>query len=206
MGKRSRKRGVPERSGVGVPASNTSRAERDAARQRRADAMARGEEPSPRRRSRPGRTSFEDRPPAPWGKFPLVEIVVLIALVLLVGSFFVDSSRRGPMLLGGLALGSLAGLELSIREHFGGFRSHSALLAGAVAGAGVTGTHFVARGGGGAGAVAAAAITATYFVTRGGGASVAIVPVVVGGLVFLAAFWLFRQAFMRRTGGVDFRR
>jgi hypothetical protein len=24
--------------------------------------------------------------------------------------------------------------------------------------------------------------------------------------VFLAAFWLFRQAFMRRTGGVGFRR
>ena len=94
------------------------------------------------------------------GKFPLVEIVVLIALVLLVGSFFVDSSRRAPMLLGGLALGSLAGLELSIREHFGGFRSHSALLAGAVA---------------------AAAITATYFVTKGGGAGIAIVPVVVGG-------------------------
>jgi hypothetical protein len=185
MGRRSRKRGVPERSGAGVAASSTSRAERDAARQKRAEAMARGEEPKPRRRSRPGKTSFEDRPPAPWGKFPLVEIVVLIALVLLVGSFFVDSARRGPMLLGGLALGSLAGLELSIREHFGGFRSHSALLAGAVA---------------------AAAITLTYFVTKGGGAAIAVVPVVVGGVVFMAAFWLFRQAFARRTGGVGFRR
>ena len=175
---------MPERSGAGVAASDTSRAERDAARERRADAMARGESPAPRRR-RPGKTSFEDRPPAPWGNFPLVEIVVLIALVLLVGSFFVDSSRRGPMLLGGLALGSLAGLELSIREHFSGFRSHSALLAGAVA---------------------AAAITLTYFVTKGGGASVAVVPVLVGGVVFMAAFWLFRQAFARRSGGVGFRR
>jgi hypothetical protein len=169
-----------------VSASDTSRAERDAARERRAEAMARGEAPSRRStRRRPGKTSFEDRPPAPWGNFPLVEIVVLIALVLLVGSFFVDSSRRGPMLLGGLALGSLAGLELSIREHFGGFRSHSALLAGAVA---------------------AAAITLTYFVTKGGGAGVAVVPVVVGGIVFMVAFWLFRQAFARRTGGVGFRR
>jgi hypothetical protein len=185
MGRRSRKRGVPERGATSVPAGDTSRAERDAARRRRAEAMARGETPTPRRRSRPGKTSFEDRPPAPWGKFPLVEIVVLIALVLLVGSFLVDSSRRGPMLLGGLALGSLAGLELSIREHFGGFRSHSALLAGAVA---------------------AAAITITYFITKGGGASVAFVPVVVGGIVFMAAFWLFRSAFARRTGGVGFRR
>jgi len=172
MGRRSRKRGVPERSGAGVAASDTSRAERDAARQRRAEAMARGETPprAARRRRTPGKTSFEDRPPAPWGSFPLVEIVVLIALVLLVG---------------GLALGSLAGLELSIREHFGGFRSHSALLAGAVA---------------------AAAITLTYFVTKGGGAGIAVVPVVVGGVVFMAAFWLFRQAFARRTGGVGFRR
>src|SRR3954454_20768875 len=185
MGKRIRRRGVPERSAAGVPASSTSRAERDAARRQRAEAMARGESPSPRRRSRPGKTSFEARPAAPWGKFPLVEIVVLIALVLLVGSFFVGGSRRGPMLLGGLPLGSPAGLQLSIREHFGGFRSHSALLAGAVA---------------------AAAITATYFITRGGGAAIAVVPVVVGGIAFVAAFWLFRQAFMRRTGGVGFRR
>jgi hypothetical protein len=187
MGKRSRKRGVPERSGAGAATSATTRAERDEARRRRAAAMERGEDPSRRatRRRASGKTSFEDRPPAPWGSFPLVEIVVLIALVLLVASFFVDSSRRAPMLLGGLALGSLAGLELSIREHFGGFRSHSALLAGAVA---------------------AAAITLTYFVTRGGGAGAAVVPVVVGGVVFMAAFWVFRQAFARRTGGVGFRR
>ena len=33
-----------------------------------------------------------------------------------------------------MALGSLAGLELSIREHFSGFRSHTLLLSG-VAGA-----------------------------------------------------------------------
>jgi hypothetical protein len=189
MGKRSRKRGVPERSGSGTSAATTSRAERDEARRRRAAAVERGERVTSsaraERRRAAGKTSFEDRPPAPWGKFPLVEIVVLIALVLLIASFFVDSSRRGPMLLGGLALGSLAGLELSIREHFGGFRSHSALLAGAVA---------------------AAAITVTYFVTKGGGASIAIVPVVVGGVVFMAAFWLFRQAFSRRTGGVGYRR
>jgi hypothetical protein len=188
MGKRSRKRGVPERSGAGTSASTTTRAERDEARRRRAAAVERGEPTATGRATRrraAGKTSFEDRPPAPWGKFPLVEIVVLIALVLLVGSFFVGSSRRGPMLLGGLAIGSLAGLELSIREHFGGFRSHSALLAGAVA---------------------AAAITLTYFVTKGGGAGIAIVPVVVGGIVFMAAFWMFRQAFMRRTGGVGFRR
>jgi hypothetical protein len=184
MGKRSRKRGVPERSGAGTTASATSRAERDAARQRRAQAMERGEVSArPARRRASGKTSFEDRPAAPWGKFPLVEIVVLIALVLLVGSFFVDPSRRAPMLLGGLALGSLAGLELSIREHFGGFRSHSALLGGFAA---------------------AIAITITFFATKGTSLGFAMIP--VGGIVFMAAFYFFRQAFARRTGGVGFRR
>jgi Kef-type K+ transport system membrane component KefB len=36
------------------------------------------------------------------------------------------------MIAVGLALGALAGLEVSIREHFAGYRSHTALLAGAV--------------------------------------------------------------------------
>ena len=34
-------------------------------------------------------------------------------------------------MIAGLVLGSLAGLELSIREHFAGYRSHTLLLAGA---------------------------------------------------------------------------
>jgi hypothetical protein len=73
----------------------------------------------------------QERPTAPWGSFPLVEIIVLVALVMLVVGFFIGGTR-GPILLGtGLALGSLAGLELSIREHFGGYRSHTLLLASA---------------------------------------------------------------------------
>ena len=52
---------------------------------------------------------------------------------MLVGAIFVDGPRRTALLATGLALGSLAGLELTIREHFSGFRSHTTLLAGAVA-------------------------------------------------------------------------
>jgi hypothetical protein len=109
--------------------------------------------------------------------------VVLIAIVMLVASFFVGPTRRGPTLLGGLAIGSLAGLELSVREHFGGFRSHSSLLAGFVA---------------------AIAITISYFVLKGSSAGVAILP--IGALVFGAAFLVFRRAFAQRSGGVGFRR
>lgn len=75
----------------------------------------------------------DERPPAPWGSFPLVEIVVLVALVMLVAGFIVGGSRGTTLIVTGLVLGSLAGLELSIREHFAGYRSHTTLLAGAVA-------------------------------------------------------------------------
>ncbi|MET0751173.1 MAG: MgtC/SapB family protein [Solirubrobacterales bacterium] len=73
----------------------------------------------------------DERPPAPWGSFPLVEIVVLVGLLMLVAALFTDGDRSSALLAVGLALGSLAGLELSIREHFGGFRSHTVVLAGA---------------------------------------------------------------------------
>jgi hypothetical protein len=69
-------------------------------------------------------------PPAPWGSFPLSEIVVLVGIVLLFAGFFVEPPR-GPIMIGtGLVLGSLAGLELSVREHFAGYRSHTLLIAG----------------------------------------------------------------------------
>src|SRR3954447_20688966 len=125
MGKRSRKRGD-------VEASLTTRAERDAARARRAEAARRSQEHGGRR-PRTGRTSIDDRPPAPWGSFPLVELVVFVGIVLLVVGFIMRGERGVTMIIAGMALASLGGLELSIREHFAGFRSHTSLLAGAIA-------------------------------------------------------------------------
>jgi hypothetical protein len=79
-------------------------------------------------------------PPAPWHPFPLVELCVLVGLVLLVVGFLdADSSRGRALLVAGMLLGSLAGLETALREHLGGVRSHAGVLAGlpavAVAGA-----------------------------------------------------------------------
>jgi hypothetical protein len=58
--------------------------------------------------------------------------VVLCGLVLVVAGFFVRGLQGTTMIAVGLALGALAGLELSIREHFAGYRSHTTVLAGAV--------------------------------------------------------------------------
>src|SRR5918999_141270 len=82
-------------------------------------ATAEAEKPAPKPSRR--RQAADERPPAPWGSFPLVEIVVLIGIGMLIAGAIVGTDQnRGQALLGtGLVLASLAGLELSIREHFG---------------------------------------------------------------------------------------
>jgi hypothetical protein len=70
-------------------------------------------------------------PKAPWHPFPLVELCVLLGIVLIVvGALSAGSARGRALLLGGLALGSLGGLDTAVREHWAGRRSHAALLAG----------------------------------------------------------------------------
>ena len=104
-------------------------------RPRRSPAEPSDEQPAaaPKPTLAPRKPIEEERPPAPWGSFPLVEIVVLVGLVMLVVGLFVRGSQGAALLGTGLALGALAGLELSIREHFAGYRSHTALLASAAA-------------------------------------------------------------------------
>jgi uncharacterized membrane protein YhiD involved in acid resistance len=70
---------------------------------------------------------------------------VLIGLVLIVWGLFRASEDSGRvMLLCGMALGSLAGLETALREHFSGYRSH-ALLLSALPAVLVAGVLFFAR-------------------------------------------------------------
>src|SRR4051794_13390296 len=105
MGKRSRKRVAPDRSAE-------TRAERDA--RRRAAAVA---------TPTVGRRGARERPPAPWGSFPLTELVVLLSLILGVVGFIKINTHQGKVMVGmAMVLGSLGGLEVSIREHFAGFK------------------------------------------------------------------------------------
>ncbi len=83
-------------------------------------------------------------PRAPWGAFPLSELLVVLAGIL--GAYGVLSwgSARSAWAIGAaMTLGCLAGLEVSIREHFAGYRSHAAVLAGTAALLGGTATFLV---------------------------------------------------------------
>ena len=79
---------------------------------------------------RPKRVDPEGRPPAPWGSFPLSELAILVGAVLLVIGFFAGSGpQQATLLAAGSVIASLGALEVSVREHFAGYRSHTLLLA-----------------------------------------------------------------------------
>jgi hypothetical protein len=60
-----------------------------------------------------------------------VELCVLVGIVLLViGLVTHDTAHGRAMMVAGLGLGSLGGLDTAAREHFSGFRSHTMVLAG----------------------------------------------------------------------------
>ena len=120
-----------------------------------------------------------ERPPAPWGSFPLVELCVLLALIIGVAGFITGGTRGGVMLAAAAALGGRAGLELSLREPAAGSRSHPPLRA-AARGVLAMGAVFVA------GAPQWAILGAGLF-------------------VFVTAYYLLRELFKRRSGGHGFR-
>ena len=123
---------------------------------------------------------MDEAPKAPWSPFPLVELVVLVALVLIVAGVITDGSRRAALLGCGFALVTLAGLELALREHFSGFRSHSTLLASA----------------------SAVIVDAPLYLLT---AIPQVLLLVLGAGVFALVLVLARSAFRRRTGGLGFR-
>ena len=119
----------------------------------------------------------EERPAAPWGSFPLAELCVLAGIVLLLIGVF--GSR--PTAIGvGVVLAGLGGLEVSVREHFAGYRSHTTLLAGTV---------FVLVTGG------------LFYL----GGLILAICLAVGAAAFLAAFLALRRAFQRASGGLSFK-
>jgi uncharacterized integral membrane protein len=123
------------------------------------------------------RRTADERPPAPWGSFPLAELSVLGGIVMLV----IGVVTQSPTAIGiGVVLAALGGLEVSAREHFAGYRSHTTLLSGVVFVL-VTGGLFYLAG----------LILATCLIA--------------GAVAFAVSFYFLRRAFQRASGGLSFR-
>ena len=125
------------------------------------------------------RARIDEAPKAPWHPIPLVELMILGGLVLTVVGVATGPAERPELIIGGIVMIALASCELSIREHFAGYRSHSALLALVVAFA--------------AGAVLWWATEQRVVVILGAAA------------VFAPAFFALRAEFARRAGGLTWR-
>ena len=178
MGRRSRKRleGGPA-SGEGK-----TRAERDAARQARARRAKAAPARAATTRPRPGRPSLDERPPPLWAPLPLTELIILAGIVLMGWGFLEGVGSEGnAKIAAGLAVAAIAGMELSVREHVTGFRSHTTLLAGA------------------------AAIAAIVVLGLVIGVKTLGILLVAGLLAFVGSFYGLRELFKRRSGGLGFR-
>ena len=137
-----------------------------------APAVAPTPAPAPAPRRRGGRPTIEERPKPPWHPVPLVELCVLVGLVLLVlGALNLRSDRGKVMLVIGMALGSLGGLDTALREHLAGYRSHTTVIA----------------------ALPAVTTAALLFFAR----APWIVLILGAVAVFAVLFWWMRRVFMR---------
>jgi hypothetical protein len=146
-----------------------SKKKRKGERPRQAAAAKRASEPAANPVPRVAKP--DDRPPAPWGKVPLAELTILGGIV----SLLVGVIGGHPTAIGiGVALAGLGGLEVAIREHFAGYRSHTTLLAGAVFVFTVGGLFYLAN-------------------------QVLAVALGVGAVAFAIAFYLARRAFQRAS-------
>lgn len=88
---------------------------------------------------------------------------------------------KNPTPIGvGVVLAGLGGLEVSAREHFAGYRSHTTLLAGTV---------FVV-------------VTGGLFYLAG---QILAIALAVGVTAFAASFYALRRAFQKASGGLSFK-
>lgn len=107
----------------------------------------------------------------------MAELVILAGVVSLIYGIV----GPHPTAIGiGVALAGLGGMEVAIREHFAGYRSHTTLMAGAVFVFTVGGLFYLAD-------------------------QILAVCLAVGAIAFAIAFYLARRAFQRASGGLSFR-
>jgi len=103
--------------------------------------------------------------------------VILAGIVALAIGIF----GGNPTAIGvGVALAGLGGLEVAIREHFAGYRSHTTMLAGA-------------------------AFVLTTGLVLYAADQILAVALAIGAVAFAIVFYLSRRAFQRASGGLSYK-
>jgi hypothetical protein len=158
--RQSRKRRNPGAAPRAVP---SQRRDQRAARQRLAAHERRSRQPSPI-------GAYGERPPSPFGGLPISELAILVGGIALVVGLV---QRGGVALIVGFIVCALGVAEVTAREHFSGYRSHSILLA----------------------AIPTVGLEVGLVVIIGGGARhrAALLAAVIP--VFAILFWLLRRRF-----------
>ncbi len=132
-GQRTKRR--KRRGGGGAPRAVVSDRRDRRAEQR---AQAKSEATVEHRRAKRTLGTEGERPPGPFGDFPVSEILIFAGMVGAVVGFFQaggvhlrpSNAAHNPALIVGLIVLALGVVEVTAREHFSGFRSHASLLAG----------------------------------------------------------------------------
>ena len=82
--------------------------------------------PAPARPVRGPLGTYGERPESPFGGLPISEIAIFVGAIGLVVGLI---RGGGAALIAGVAVCTLGVLEVTLREHFSGYRSHTILLA-----------------------------------------------------------------------------
>jgi hypothetical protein len=114
--------------------------------------------------------AYGERPPSRFGGVPVSEIAILAGAVALVVGVI---NHGGPALIGGVVICLFGVVEVTTREHFSGYRSHTVLLA----------------------AIPAVAVEFLIALTVGAPAVRALLLVPVAA-VFAVCAWLLRKPFL----------
>lgn len=112
-----------------------------------------------------------DRPPSIFGGFPVSEIAIFAGLVAIIVWMI---GGRTPVLVVGIVLSTLGVVEVTAREHFSGYRSHTTLLA----------------------AIPAVAIAIGLLTALGTRSSRAPLLILVAAPIFSGTFWFLRKRFV----------
>jgi hypothetical protein len=71
----------------------------------------------------------DERPRAPWHPWPLSELLILVGIIATVIAWLRGVEDNAALLGAGIGAVAIGTIEVSLREHLSGFRSHTLMLA-----------------------------------------------------------------------------